>query len=43
MEAGQFLSVRNGLDTLLITDQKLYLMKPDGMVSLDGFRASANF
>jgi hypothetical protein len=43
VDAGQFFPIRNGLDTLYITDQKLYLLKNDSMVALEGYRTSTNF
>lgn len=43
IEAGQFFTVKNGLVTLLLTDQKLFFMRDDGVVELEGYRSTPNF
>jgi len=43
VDAGQFLTIKNGLETLFITDQKLYFVRSDSLVVLDGYRSSTNF
>lgn len=43
VDAGQFFDVRNGLMTLLITEQKMYVMRDEAVVELDGYRPSPNF